>query len=872
MLPPESSEPETPSPEGLEPTPILIATPEPVRDRRPLIAAIAGLVTLLGGVGIALALEGRAVVRDEENLWTIASSIEGTEQDWQRYADFADGVRSGGGLRSMLATELTSVWARAPLASENVLVARAQMAAMRGDDATLCAVASAAAGTRGGNRARMLEQRRAEERWAAYRAHTTDTPTRALDALATAMRAARDDDPCVTRVVMRLPRAIDADVALDRRLAGSGASLRSVIEESGAHDAETSATLSSELEGALGLTRTSDDDDAHLRVEVVHTVRPDEPLLTGRGTEMPTLSLDATVRFFVRPAHGLFPSAAAYEARVHVGLAESYALPMAEASSEAALRRVYANMLAELDAGLLASVRRELGLAHASARAPSGEECPDAQPLPLGRVIHGDTRHLLDAAMGSCSTEHEEEVQADDCDECWEEEDPPPSAEAVYRLVVTERSRVAIDARADDARTLVVYVRTSCDDAASELACDASGLVVDVLDPGVYDVFVDETGGGSGRFDLVASMHPVDREARACAAPSMLTSGVVFEGDTSGGTDELENACGGVGARDRVHAIDVPVPSRLRCAAGADFDATIDVRSACESIEIASEGVRRGALRAQLQAGRYFVTIDGETIDERGRYDLTCEVAPLAGTADLASDTVASATPIVAGVPSTLDTMRARDDLRASCATTDGPDLVYRVDVPTRSHLHASATSGSGTVLSLRASGSDTELGCAVVGALELDVDAGTYFLVVDSDATHFGVRTLDLSLTDLALVCAGASAATLGASADSTHGGTSLFRGTCAPGNGPEAVRRLTIAARSHVVVTLDATFDGALYLRRDCADWRSEVACQHTGGVRHAVLDETLDAGTYALVVDGARESAFGTYTLDVSVRPSE
>jgi hypothetical protein len=89
------------------------------------------------------------------------------------------------------------------------------------------------------------------------------------------------------------------------------------------------------------------------------------------------------------------------------------------------------------------------------------------------------------------------------------------------------------------------------------------------------------------------------------------------------------------------------------------------------------------------------------------------------------------------------------------------------------------------------------------------------------------------------------------------------------------DAVFKLVLTARRHVVARLDSGFDGVLHRMRDdrtgpdvCKDVVSDNCSVHTGGGTGALLDEVLSTGTYYYVVDGYRDFNAGYYQLDVAV----
>lgn len=84
------------------------------------------------------------------------------------------------------------------------------------------------------------------------------------------------------------------------------------------------------------------------------------------------------------------------------------------------------------------------------------------------------------------------------------------------------------------------------------------------------------------------------------------------------------------------------------------------------------------------------------------------------------------------------------------------------------------------------------------------------------------------------------------------------------------ERVYRLQVPQRARVSLRVEADYDAAIYVRRDCADAVTEVACNDDArDTRHAALDLDLDAGTWFVFVDGYDLDAEGSFTLRVAMQ---
>ena len=105
----------------------------------------------------------------------------------------------------------------------------------------------------------------------------------------------------------------------------------------------------------------------------------------------------------------------------------------------------------------------------------------------------------------------------------------------------------------------------------------------------------------------------------------------------------------------------------------------------------------------------------------------------------------------------------------------------------------------------------------------------------------------------------------------------SNLASPTCGGGGG-EAAYQVSFTEPSVLVATTDlpgTTMDTVLYLRTDCLDPATELACNNnTGepGVTTSRIVATLDPGTYYLVVDADSAASGGTYQLQVDLLRGE
>ena len=323
-----------------------------------------------------------------------------------------------------------------------------------------------------------------------------------------------------------------------------------------------------------------------------------------------------------------------------------------------------------------------------------------------------------------------------------------------------------------------------------------------------------------------------------------------------------------------------------------------------------------------LDPGDYFVYADGFSTNNAGSFTLDAELAPdTGGTAS--GDRCTSPGTLAVGPATALDTIGATDDGAGSCGGQGAPDVVERLDVRSRSRLRVTFRDPEmdGVAYLQRTCGdTSTEVSCVPFGpgaatggvpmpgggpmpgmpslppgamppgmppipggpgggpqgpapAIDQVLAPGTYFLVVDgARAGAFGSVSAEVQLDDLAALdrtCHQAPLLTPGHTiSGNTSPSTDRFQASCAGGAASaDDVYRIQLARRSTVRITLEASYDGALYLRRDCTDQTTELACNDDStDNHHSYIEATLDRGTYYVVVDGFRTGNVGTYTLSM------
>lgn len=254
-------------------------------------------------------------------------------------------------------------------------------------------------------------------------------------------------------------------------------------------------------------------------------------------------------------------------------------------------------------------------------------------------------------------------------------------AEAVHRLVpdVDGSLTVSLFAGYDDA---VLYVQTSCDDAAVERACSKATspfepitLTIPVTaDDPVFVIADSSMEASAGPFALDMTITPAEcgngnldggetcddgnldegdgcdtncdaestpAAADTCPGQALVLSGsppgAILTASTSGlGADEQEPACAAnPGAHDAVYSVSAPFDGLLSIVVDPQFAAALYVRASCDvgddPIACVDEHPSTGVERAQVPVvagSTYYVMVDGVDASDNGTFELAVELTP----------------------------------------------------------------------------------------------------------------------------------------------------------------------------------------------------------------------------------------------------
>jgi hypothetical protein len=264
--------------------------------------------------------------------------------------------------------------------------------------------------------------------------------------------------------------------------------------------------------------------------------------------------------------------------------------------------------------------------------ATPSDGCGDAAPLSAGAsgAVAGDTFTARDDVAGRCGG--------------------AGAADVVYRLDVPARSRLVASLEHEEAPHLLVAWRR-CAERSAEIGCGPA--LNEVVDPGTYFLAVDgATPDSFGRFSLHWSLRDLSDQARECAIAPLLLPGRRVSASTAGGSNGFDTSCAvnGVAATgpDRAFRFALARSANVRVVvAAAGFDAEVELRMACPDPsfgrlpELAcetssgsgqtgptSQAGRTVVIERPLEAGSYFVVVDGRSPKDEGPFTIEYRTLP----------------------------------------------------------------------------------------------------------------------------------------------------------------------------------------------------------------------------------------------------
>jgi hypothetical protein len=458
----------------------------------------------------------------------------------------------------------------------------------------------------------------------------------------------------------------------------------------------------------------------------------------------------------------------------------------------------------------------------------------------------------------------------------------------VYEIEVEERGQLS--AHLSSNYDGVFYLMSACGQARSTVACNddapdtSNSRIATTVEPGTYYLVVDGFGSASGSYELTVAVAALQELGVVCEEADELQSGVTVTGTTTGRPDHFHSTCAGSSqSPDRVYTLNVAERSRYRVRQTSQHDGSLYIRSQCAdpTSELQCNDdysdTRHSLLRGILDEGSYAVISDGFSSSNAGDYSLTADVVPLSQVVNQEAAGCEGAEPLTQG-DLRADTMSSADNFAPSCGGEGASDVVYSLTMESRGRLsiEVGRSEFEGVVAVYRGCGEEaTEVACSAERAFSTDLEAGEYFVVIDGRSPEeFGAVEAQVTLLDLQAIeraCRAAPMIRPGRTiSGDTRGNPNLFEATCAGrARSGDAVYRLRLRRRSYVSISSAQQYDGALYIRSECGDIESEVACNDDHGTNRASRIETnLEAGTYYVFVDGFQGNSQGEFSLDVEV----
>jgi hypothetical protein len=155
-----------------------------------------------------------------------------------------------------------------------------------------------------------------------------------------------------------------------------------------------------------------------------------------------------------------------------------------------------------------------------------------------------------------------------------------------------------------------------------------------------------------------SSLSAQTRAPTACVSAPVIQEGAPVRGTTAGADDLFHASCARSAlSGDRVFRLQVPRRSRVSLRLESDYDAALYVRRACdeEITEVAcnddARDTRHAALDLTLDAGAWFVFVDGFDVDEAGQFSLSVTLDSLAPPVRVEGVTAAGGRHGLAGTP-----------------------------------------------------------------------------------------------------------------------------------------------------------------------------------------------------------------------------
>jgi hypothetical protein len=192
-------------------------------------------------------------------------------------------------------------------------------------------------------------------------------------------------------------------------------------------------------------------------------------------------------------------------------------------------------------------------------------------------------------------------------------------ADVVYRVVLTQRSRLEASTCGGASWNTILHLRNGCpgtEITCSDNACDLQSSIDRLLDPGTYYIMVDSPGADSGPFSLSVTITASTVPNDTCASPAPLTIGTDLAGTNVGAMNDYTSTCGGTGP-DVVYSFTLSSAGDVFIGVqSSDMDPVIYLSTTCGSSTWCNDDAYSGVLSSaliqdNLAAGTYYLVVDG---------------------------------------------------------------------------------------------------------------------------------------------------------------------------------------------------------------------------------------------------------------------
>jgi hypothetical protein len=342
------------------------------------------------------------------------------------------------------------------------------------------------------------------------------------------------------------------------------------------------------------------------------------------------------------------------------------------------------------------------------------------------------------------------------------------NADLVYTFTTAAPKDVVVAATADDGYQLSVAVESTCGVDATSIRCSV-GAPADFrlysLPAGTYYLIVESAYENDFTLEVSFEDPTSPPPGDTCDDPIDASAGGVFSGDLGEMQDDYDTRCG-YHYREEVFQIDLDSVMDVSFESASATFTYLSIRTTCDDRATEQRCVYGDPARARFRSltpGTYYALVESFS---RVDFDLTVEISDPVPIVDVVDNDVCDdATyeiPVLDGGVFRGDTTGMGSDYSSICGFgANSPDAAFRFVLGARTHIEASLEGSSyNAVLHLHhdtCSGVDLVVGgCSDSyfgneAFLDLDLNADTYFLVVDGYGNvSDGEYILDVSFEDL--------------------------------------------------------------------------------------------------------------------------